>query len=101
MLNWLIFAVVGRLLILLGMRFHLPERIEKIQWIALLHGCSLCMGMWIYSGLAYFMKIDMLTEFHFWYVPVISELVTGAFTTFVVWIFEAGYRERFLNITVI
>jgi len=94
MLNWLIYAVVGRLLIFLGMRLHLPERIENINWISQLHMCSLCMGVWIFTILAYFMGIDILNSwFGFPHIAILGEIVTGSLTSYVVWIFVAGWNS--------
>ena len=102
MLSWLIYAVIGRLLVFLGMKFHLPEKIEKIQWISLIHHCSLCMGVWIFTILAYFMKVDMLNSwFEFSHIVVISEIITGCVTSYLVWIFTLGFREAHLNTVVV
>jgi uncharacterized membrane protein len=102
MLSWLLFAVTGRLLIFLGMRFHLPEKIEKIEWISQLHMCSLCMGVWIYTALAFFMNVDILNSWlGFQHVPVIGEIVTGCVTSYLVFIFVLGFKDAHLNVTVI
>lgn len=102
MLNWLIYAVLGRLLIFLWMKLELPEKIEKIKFISSLHKCDLCSGVWIFIPLAFFMNIDLLYSwFGFGHIFIISELITGCLTSYIVWIFMIGFREVHLNITVI
>lgn len=102
MLNWLLYAVIGRLLIYLIGKFQLPQRLQKIEWLEKLHGCDLCLGVWIYVFLAVFLKVDLLSLwFGFSYVPVLSEIVTGGFTSYVIWLLVIGFREAHLNVTVI
>src|SRR3990167_107886 len=102
MLNWILFSVLGRLLIYLWMKLELPERLKKISFISSLHECSLCSGVWLFTLLAFFMKIDILNSwFGFEHITIISEIVTGAVTSYVVWIFVKGFNEAHLNVTVI
>lgn len=102
MLNWILFAVLGRLLIFLWMKLVLPERLEKINFISTLHECSLCSGVWLYIALAFFMKVDVLTSwFGFQHIEIISQIITGALTSYVVWIFSIGMKEAHFHVTVI
>jgi len=102
MLHWILFAVLGRLLIFLWMKLVLPERLEKINFISTLHECSLCSGVWLYTALAFFMKVDVLTSwFGFQHIEIISQIITGAVTSFLVWIFVNGWNESFNTMIVI
>lgn len=56
--------------------------------------CDLCLGVWVYTLLAWIMQINM---YHF-YVPVVSEILTGASASFLVWLVATGFRERFFTI---
>lgn len=100
MLNWILYAGIGKIVLFLWSKFPLPERIKSIKLIKNLHECGLCAGTWLFPVLAFFMKIDFLSEIGFWYVPFLSEFVTGAFTTFVVHLISLGWNEQF-NVTVI
>lgn len=92
MLTWLIFAVIGKLLIYLWMKFPLP------QWsktLGELHQCDLCSGFWIYSILAFCLGVDIFQAEFGYTVEVVGSLITGAVTSFVVHIFSIGWREKY------
>jgi len=97
-MNWVLFLVGGRILVYLWMKFPLPDKIKKIQFIEKLHICDLCSGMWVYTFLAFFTKTSLMTLCGINYVPVVSEVVTGAFATYVVWVFIGGLNARFMEI---
>lgn len=101
MLNWIIYAVVGRLLIFLLMKLELPQRIKKINWLEKLHSCPLCLGVWVYVFLAFFMNIDILYSWFGFEVAVIGKIVTGCLTSYLVYVFVLGFKEAHLNVTVI
>jgi hypothetical protein len=102
MLSWFIFVGLGKLLIYLFMKFPLPKFVEKINFISKLHDCDLCSGVWIYSIIALIWKIDVTNLwFGLPYVFIVGEIVTGCLTSFLVHIFSIGFREKFLNVTVI
>jgi len=100
MLSWVLYAGIGKIGLFLWMKFPLPEKIEKNKFIKNLHECGLCSGTWLYPALALFMKVDLLSELGFWYIPFLSEVVTGVVTTFVVHLISLGWNEQF-NVTVI
>lgn len=93
MTNWLLYAVIGKLLIFLWMKFPLPEKIENIKFINSLHNCGLCSGVWIFTLLAFFVNTDILYSQFGVEVPVIGEIVTGCVTSYLVHIFSAGWNE--------
>ena len=102
MLNWLVYASLGKLLIYLWTAFHLPNWLSKYKFVELLHGCDLCSGVWAYMALAFIWRIDILQLwFDIRYVFIVSEIITGALTSFLVHIFSLGFKEKFLNVTVV
>lgn len=99
--NWIIFLLVGRVLIYLWFQFPLPRPIEKFKSIAKLHTCDLCAGVWIYGILSFFMGLSLLQVLGFEYVPVLNEVVTGGVVSFLVHIFTIGWKEKFHDILVV
>ncbi len=95
MLSWLGYIFIGKLFIYLGMEFPLPDKLEKNKFIGALHSCDLCFGVYVYGILSYLMKMDGLSVLGFWYVPFISELVTGGIMAFLVHIFSLGWKAKF------
>lgn len=95
MTDWLIFVVIGKLLIFLGQRFPLPDFLERNKKIKEWHECPLCFGVWVYGFLAFFLKMDLLTLVGFWYVPFVSEVITGGAISFIVYIFSIGWKDVF------
>jgi len=101
MLSWILFAAIGKLLIYFWMKFPLPQPIDT-GFLKGLHECGLCSGFWVFSALAALLKIDLLTSwFGFFYIPVVSEIVTGALTSYIVHLLSLGFAEQHTNITVI
>ena len=95
MIDWLTFVVIGKLLIFLGQRFPLPDFLGRNKKIKEWHECPLCFGVWIYGFLAFFLKMDLLTVAGFWYVPFVSEVITGGAISFIVYIFSIGWKDVF------
>lgn len=92
MLNWLIFAVVGRVLIYVWMKFELPF---KNKWIEKIHECPLCSGVWIYGALALAFRVDIFSEtFITTTATIIGELVTAVITSFLVHYFILGWKSQ-------
>ena len=92
MLNWIVFAAIGKLVIFLWMKFPLPFRNE---WIEKLHKCDLCSGIWVFCALALFFGVDIVQDTFGFTVPIAGALVTGAITSFMVHVFSIGWREKF------
>lgn len=100
MISWLIYAGIGKLLIFLWMKFQLPEKVENIKFIKSLHECPLCSGVWLYTGLAGFLQMDVLLLLGFWHIPVVGEFITGCVVSFIVHLLSLGWTEQF-SVTVI
>ena len=102
MLNWLVYAALGKLFIYLWQLFPLPEMKKTYisQVIYKLHLCDLCSGTWIFSVLALAFKVDIFQDAFGYTAPIaliLGELATGAITSFAVHIFSLGIREKYFN----
>ena len=93
--GWLVFILLGRLAIYVVMQIPLPKSLAKIEMIKKLHDCDMCFGVWVYSILAGFLQIDILELLGFWYVPLVSEILVGIVTSFLVHIFIIGWKAKF------
>jgi hypothetical protein len=95
--EFVIFLLVGRLIIWTLQNFPLA----KLPSIGVLFGedkglaklveCDFCLGFWVYFGLAFAFKINLL-DFN---VAVISEALTGLLAAFIMHIFMIGLKEKF------
>ncbi len=91
MTTFVVYALVGKIIIFLLQKFpkHKLPFIGKLfregKFLEELFSCSLCLGFWIYSGLAYLLDVKVVGEF----------FITGAVTTFVVWVFSEGWHTLF------
>lgn len=100
-IEFVIFALVGRIIVFLLQKFPKP----KLPFIGKLFRegglldelfyCDMCLGFWVFSGLACIFEIDIGI-----YVPVLSEFIIGAVTTFVVHIFSVGWNAKFQNLII-
>lgn len=101
-LDFLIFAITGKIIIFLFQKFpksKLPfigNLFLEGKFLEELFSCDLCLGFWIYFGLAFLFG----TFIPIGYVPVLSEFLTGAVTTFIVHIFSVGWNAKFQNIII-
>lgn len=98
--TWILFLLVGKIVIHIWMQFHLPTPIKKIEWFVKLHGCDLCSGVWIYTILSFFMGTDLLSVLVFEYVPIVSEVITGIVISWLVHIFTLGWKAKYEVIVV-
>lgn len=96
MIDWIVLALVGKILIYLWQQFPLPKALEKFKTIEKLHLCDLCAGVHIYALMSWVMGVYVFS-----YVPVVSEYITGGVVSFLVHIFSIGFREKFGNVLVI
>ena len=92
---WLLYLVVGKVMIYLWQLFPLPTKLENNQIIHKLHLCDLCSGTWVYGLLGYFMGVSLLTLFGLSYIPVVSEVITGGVVSFIVHVFSIGWKDKF------
>lgn len=93
--KWILFLLIGKIVIYIWMQFHLPKFIKKIDWFVKLHDCDLCSGVWIYSGLSFFMGVDLLEVTGFGYIPLVSAIITGIVVSWLVHIFSLGWKSKY------
>jgi hypothetical protein len=98
MTDYFTYCVVGRILIYIIQKASLSylPLIKSDKWkgfLTQLFGCDLCLGVWIYTLLAWFLNVNVLYEYV--YVPVISEIITGMITSFLVWLVRNGWSSQF------
>lgn len=60
--------------------------------------CDLCLGVWVFTFLAWAFKLNLLQPI--FYMPIISELITGATTSFLVHLIRVGFEAQFSVIEV-
>ena len=90
MLQFFVFATVGKLTIYL---FQKSPYLSLFKWRFLkeLFECDLCLGVWIYFILAIIFRVNLFSSNHI----IIEYIFTGAVTSFLVWVFSAGWNEKF------
>ena len=99
------FALVGKLIIFLFQKFftpHLPligRLFEEERFWGRLVSCDLCLGFWVFSGLSFITNVNVTGEL-FIYVPILSEVVTGAIVSFIMHLISAGWNAQYQNIIV-
>ena len=96
-LSYIVYASIGRLIIFILQRFPLkkiPFLFNDGSFLQELFSCDLCLGVWVYTILAYIMQIDVL-EGWFGYYPVINEFITGAITSMLVHLVRVGWQTEF------
>jgi len=105
MLEFVWFAVVGKIVIFILQRFpfkkvpKLGSLFKEGKFFGDLFGCDLCLGVWVYSILAILCEYDAI-ELSTNLSGVLSWILTGMITSFVVHVFSAGWKALY-NVTVI
>jgi len=87
--GYLLFLVIGRLLIFFGNKF---ANEVKIKFLNRLLSCSLCSGWWIYSIMSWLTGYYVFEDWTS-YIPVFSEIAAGAFSSYLVYLIETGYKS--------
>lgn len=95
---FLLYAIIGKLLIYLGQKFP-PLAESRFKFVRNLFACDLCLGCWIYTILAAFLSVRLLQDVYF-YVPVVTEVITGCATSFLVHLISIGWQEKFNTIVI-
>ena len=90
--SFALLLAVGKLLIFLGQKFVASN--SKNAFINRLFDCDLCLGTWVYIGLALAFKVAIFQDVY-GYVPLVSEVVTGAVATFGMHLLSLGWRMKF------
>ena len=90
--SFIVFVVVGKLLIFFGQKFAEGNNITE-GFIGRLLACGLCWGFWVYTALSLLLGEIIFPDF--FHVPVLSNVITGAATSFFVHLVSLGWREQF------
>ena len=93
--KWILFLLLGKIIIHVWMQFHLPKALKKIEWFEKLHTCDLCSGVWVFSILSFFMEVDLLETTGFGYIPIVGAIVTGIVVSWLVHIFTLGWKAKY------
>lgn len=83
---------IGKLMTYIVQKFVADN--TKIEWLNRWASCDLCSGVWIYTALALFLKITILSDL-LPYIPFVSEIITGCFASFTMHLLSIGWREKF------
>lgn len=92
--QFLVYVILGKLLIYLGQKF-----LGNVKSINKLVSCDLCLGVWVYSILAGLFQIRLLEDVYF-YIPIVSEVITGCVVSYLVHLVTIGFREKHLSVIV-
>lgn len=92
-MEWIAYGVLGRLVIwTLQVAGPLNQLFSKTATLRELRACDLCLGFWVFTGLAFALGLNLLTPI---YVPILSEAVTGLTTSFLVHLARLGWQTKF------
>lgn len=56
--------------------------------------CDLCLGFWVYLGLSFIFGFNVYGDYWF-YVPVVTEVLSACVFSFVGYVFFAGWKTLF------
>lgn len=89
---YILFLLAGRLLIYLANKFVVGNEIKN-KFIVKLTSCVLCSGFWTYTILSLLTGYVILSDWT--QVFVLSNIITGAVSAYLVYIFESGYKSLY------
>ena len=93
MTELIIWLLVGRLAIWLIQINGFTQRwLKSGGLLRELVDCDLCLGVWVYAGLAGLMRVNLIES---GYVPVVNEVLSGALASFAVHLAVIGWRSKF------
>jgi hypothetical protein len=96
-ISYLIYLIVGKVLIFFGMKFAEDNEIGN-RFIRNLLSCGLCFGGWIFTALSFFLGVVLFREL--FYFPIISQIFTGGISSLIVHLISVGWKEQFLTINI-
>ena len=95
--SFLIYLLAGKVLIFFGMKFAEDNEIP-IKFIRTLLSCPICWGFWVYGVLSFLLGEQLFWEIY--YVPIVSELVTGGISSLIIHLISVGWKEQFTIIRI-
>ena len=90
--SFTIYLFVGKILIFFGGKFAKENGITS-GFLGKLFACPLCWGFWAYTALSFLMGEIIFKDFY--YIPFLSQVITGAISSFFVHLSTLGWREQF------
>lgn len=96
--GYILFLIVGRVLIFIGNKFVKQNEIN-IKFLNRLLSCPLCLGVWVYTIMSALLRYYVFEDFAP-YTPVLSELIAGCFSSALVYYLENGYKSLYEVIVV-
>jgi hypothetical protein len=103
-LSYFLFLSVGRLCIFLLQKFPF-YKFKFLKGLFLeggflhdLFACDLCLGVWVFTILSAFFRLNLLEDY--FYIPVVSEFITGGITSFIAHLIRSGYQAQYSVIEV-
>lgn len=96
--SYLIYLFVGKVIIFFGMKFAEDNEIGS-KFIRNLFSCGLCLGGWVFTGLSFLLGEHLFGEY--FYVPILSEAVTGGISSLLVHLVSIGWKEQFTTVVIV
>jgi hypothetical protein len=90
--EFLLLSLIGKLFIFLGMNFP-PFSESRIDFVRRVWTCDLCSGVYVYTLLSIVMRVSLFNEL--FYVPFVSEVITGGILAFVIHLISLGWKSKF------
>lgn len=86
--------MIGKLIMYLAKKAPYLAWLEnKGSFFKGLFSCDLCFGVWVYFFLSLVMKHIWFTDIG--YTPIMSQAITGASASFIVYVFTNGWNMLF------
>lgn len=86
----MLYVALGKLIVYLVQKFLGDRKFAS---------CDLCVGVWVYAILAGLFQIRLLEDVYF-YVPLVSEFITGCIVSYLVHLLTIGFKEKHLPVIV-
>ena len=99
-LSFIVYASIGRLIIFILQKFPFHKLpligglFREGRFLQELISCDFCLGVWVFTILAYMMKIDLMSGW-FDYRFFVTEFVTGAATSILVHLIRIGWQTEY------
>jgi hypothetical protein len=95
--QYIFYAVVGKLFIYTLQKFPLLRDVKN-KFIRELVDCNFCLGVWVFSVLAWLFHVVLFRDYI--YCPVLSQIATGVITSILVYLIGLGWDEQFGKIVI-
>jgi hypothetical protein len=95
----LVYVLVGKLIVFISQKFPFQKvpligrLFEEGKFLEELLSCDLCVGVWVYTFLAFFFSVNLFEEW--FYVIGLTEFLVGAVTSFIVHLISMGWKAQY------